>query len=309
MRKYNAETRGKLLRVQDKIGFAPPTQIIPNIIPPQVDKRTKKSRQVLKTFEIRPSFETRKYNIETETVDGYMKTLNMIHKRFADGKRITDTVQSKIRSILTSSHTVASAPEIEIEMPYISPENVDEFIKTMRAKHPNNSTYKTYITPFTSLTSHIASLRDSYQKLTRVAKEANEAVEENRKKNEIAEEDKGKVIDLSDRSVLLKNMTLLKNLRDRIIYGLYTLMPARRLETRELVITYKTDVKKLMNNNYVIMSNPMKVVWNSYKTYKEYGQQVYTVPKELADVFELYVQTYNLHLRVVEAVGKVNSTA
>jgi Tfp pilus assembly protein PilP len=71
MREYNAENRAKLVRVQDKIGFVPPRAEIPNIEPPNVDKRTKKGKQALRAFQIQPSFANRKFALESNTIDTY----------------------------------------------------------------------------------------------------------------------------------------------------------------------------------------------------------------------------------------------
>jgi integrase len=296
MREYNAENRAKLVRVQDKIGFVPPRAEIPNIEPPNVDKRTKKGKQALRAFQIQPSFANRKFALESNTIDTYVKNITKNHKRFGDKKSLPENIKNKVRTLLNGSDSIKSSPEIEGEMPYLSTKNIDDFIREMRTLYPNDNTYKTNLTPFTSLTSHIENLRDSYQKLTRISKEINEIVEEKRKLNVVDEQDEGKIIDLSDRDELIANMLELKNLRDRIIYGLYTLMPARRLETRLLKITREKNVKNLtsLDDNYVIVSKPMKVVYNNYKTYKEYGQQVFEVPKELAEVIETYINVYKL---------------
>jgi hypothetical protein len=144
------------------------------------------------------------------------------------------------------------------------------------------------------LTSHLVNLQDSYQKFTRTAIKTNQSVEETRKQNIIKEGDEDKVIDL-DKETVLKNIDKLDKLQDKLIYGFYTLMPARRVEdVSVLILTYETNTKKLQENNYIIAKKPMRVVYNDYKTDKAYGQQVFDIPLELEKLLDAYIKDNSL---------------
>ena len=85
-----------------------------------------------------------------------------------------------------------------------------------------------------------------------------------------------KIIDLSNRKVLLENIDKLKNMTDKLIYASNVLIPPRRLENRFIRITDETDTDKLKDaDNYLIVKGSMKwkLVYNEYKTAGRLGQQ------------------------------------
>ena len=122
----------------------------------------------------------------------------------------------------------------------------------------------------------------------------NEAIQEKRKKNELDEKDEGKLIDL-DRTTVLSNLqNKLDKIDDKLIYSIYTLLPARRLEWRLMKLTTEKNVKKLEDpvNNYLILlpNNIYKLVFNNYKTYKTFGQQVFDIDDaELSKIISDYI--------------------
>ena len=67
-----------------------------------------------------------------------------------------------------------------------------------------------------------------------------------------------------------------------MIYGLYTLFPARRLEWRLVKLTKETNLDKLDDNLYhlIIKPNSKEVVFNEYKTKKKYKQQKFDIPND-----------------------------
>ena len=79
------------------------------------------------------------------------------------------------------------------------------------------------------------------------------------------EADYNKIIDL-DKTSTLSNITKLKKIDDVLIYALYTLQPARRLDYRYVKITTETDKNKLNDpstNYLIISSDPNKFVFNN----------------------------------------------
>jgi len=119
----------------------------------------------------------------------------------------------------------------------------------------------------------------------------NDQIQEKRKHNKIEEGDEAKIINL-DKQEILNNLKKLSNIKDRLIYALYCLFPARREEWRLAKLTTETNENKLkdINNNYLILSNPKRIIFNSYKTYKKYGQQVFNIDdKELNKIIDEYI--------------------
>ncbi len=57
--------------------------------------------------------------------------------------------------------------------------------------------------------------------------------------------------DLRDENkyIILKNINSLSNIKDRLIFAVFTLQPARRLDWREVVWTTETNKKELEWDN------------------------------------------------------------
>jgi len=83
-----------------------------------------------------------------------------------------------------------------------------------------------------------------------------------------------------------------------LIYGLYTLFPARRLEWRLVKLTKETNLSKLNDNyNYLIIKpNSKEVVFNEYKTKKKYKQQKFDIPKDLNQILNDYISSNQLQV-------------
>ncbi len=100
-----------------------------------------------------------------------------------------------------------------------------------------------------------------------------------RDENKLEDHEKDKIIDL-DRNVILKNLNILSNIKDRLIYAMYTLQPARRLDRRHTVMTRETDEKKLEDAKLIFSSispKGRKAIFNNYKTDIKYGQPVFSI--------------------------------
>ena len=88
-------------------------------------------------------------------------------------------------------------------------------------------------------------------------------------------------------------------MKDKLIYGLYCLFPARREEWRFTNLTNETNEEKLKHpvNNYLILSNPKRIIFNNYKTYKTYGQQDFIIDdKDLNDIIDDYISSNKLKI-------------
>ena len=79
-----------------------------------------------------------------------------------------------------------------------------------------------------------------------------------------------------------------------MIYALYTLFPARRLDYRNMKLTTETNVDMLNDFNYLILSSPKIFVFNDYKTYATYGKQVFKIPDDLDMIINQYITAKKL---------------
>jgi hypothetical protein len=122
-------------------------------------------------------------------------------------------------------------------------------------------------------------------------------VQEKREDNELDETEQGKIISLNKTEVL-SNIEKLESIDDKLLYGLYTLTPSRRLDYRTMIITNETDISKLNELNYLVLNKEgmknKKFVFNDYKTSKTYGKQVFTIPTELDNIIDTYLKTKGL---------------
>jgi len=77
----------------------------------------------------------------------------------------------------------------------------------------------------------------------------------------------------------------IKTMRDLVILAFYTLIPPRRIQD---YIDFKIkDINKEKDNYWD--KEKHELVFNSYKTAKNYGQQRVDAPKELEDIFERWI--------------------
>ena len=81
--------------------------------------------------------------------------------------------------------------------------------------------------------------------------------------------------------------------KDKLIFAIYTLHPARRLDWRHVVLTTETDKKELEDDNLNFLSitpKEKKVIFNNYKTDIKYGQQVFKLTDpELNKIIDSYI--------------------
>ena len=185
-------------------------------------------------------------------------------------------VKAEIRKLLNDNPNL-NEPLILNEMTYIN-NDIDQTIAKIREHYKTDNTFKAYINILAVITSHFKTLdKQIYQTLTKTNIFVNKQVQEVRENNELNEEDFKKIIDL-DRTTILSNIPKLKRIDDILLYALYTLFPARRCDWRNVKITVETDTEKLKDDstNFLIIStSPFQVVFNDYKTYKKYGQQIF----------------------------------
>jgi hypothetical protein len=81
--------------------------------------------------------------------------------------------------------------------------------------------------------------------------------------------------------------------RDRLLGELYTAMPPRRLEDYQLmrVVQEEGDAK---SNWLVVGENPLKFVFNVYKTAKEYGRTVLVVNRTVRRAIKAYLDQHDV---------------
>lgn len=290
---YYQMTKEKLKEIRKKIEKEPLNINIDEIISvPKLDKRTRRGKKNRESSEIIPRFQTRKEKLEYSSITNYLKNINVINKLF-NKRNLPAEVKAELKKLFNDNPDLDEELILN-ELTYVSNDaNIKDTINILRSHYKNDNSFKTYLTVLTVITGHLKTLHKSiHQTLSKVGIFTNEKVQQIREKGELNEEEKKKLINL-DETEILSNLEKLKKLDDILIYALYTLQPARRLEYRNMKITNEIDLDKLndLATNFIIVRRkPYKFVFNDYKTYKQYGQQVIDVRNPiLNDIIDKYI--------------------
>lgn len=298
MRKYNASVKETYMTVQEKLNKQNvqnqplKTVQIPNIEVPKVDRRTRKGQRVLDEFEIRPSYQIRrdKGALSGGTTKQYIQNINLVQKDLL-GKELRTVMKAQILKLLnnTKNEDAAVRSAIVSELSYLK--DVDAAIKKLRELHQNDSTFKSRLQAIVAVTSRIPDMREQYQKLTKTAIEVNNTYEAGRADNILAAEDEGKIINI-DFNTALENIQKLNTAREKLLYAIYTLIPARRVKDYYLLkVTNDKPLSELDDDyNYIMIGDTMKLVFNNYKTKSKMKQQVFDIPTELQLLFSNHIR-------------------
>ena len=293
---YYETKREKINLIKRKIRTEPININIDEITDlPIIDRRTRRGKKQAKTIDIKPRYETREEPLEYSTIDDYISKANIINKLF-NKRNLPAEVKAELRKLLNDNKNINEDLILD-EMNYIN-NNIDITIDKLRTHYINNNSFKAYINILTVISSHLKTIdKRIYQTLSKVAIYINDMVRDKRKDNVLDVEDHNKIINL-DKTNVFMNIGKLHKIDDILLYSLYTLQPARRLDYRNIKITTETNINKLndTSTNYLIItSNPYKFVFNDYKTYKIYGQQVIPIEdKELIIIIDHYINEKKL---------------
>jgi hypothetical protein len=230
-----------------------------------------------------PSYKTRKTGLSDSTILEYLKKAESLQKIFHK-KNLSDETKLELANLFLDEEFDEEV--ILNEMMFIK-ERVIDIIKKIRSIYINDNSFKSYINALVVITSHLKTIPDNvYQTLTKLAIKTNENVQIKRQDNVLEDKDKDKIISLAKEDVLL-NLAKLKDVEEQLIYALYTLFPARRLDWRNMKI--KENADDTNEGNYIITNN-MQFIFNNYKTFKTYGKQIFDIEdKDLIDVINSYI--------------------
>ena len=293
MKSYNEKKQNKYFLIKKKLlnEEPPKTVLIPSIGDDiKVDRRTKRGKKQI--AEIVPSFQTRKTELKDNTLKSYISKSDIIH-RILTGKSLSPELEEELLKLFTDE--AFDEKFIIDNMDYLN--DIEPTINTIRSNYSNNNSFKSYINVLTVITSHLPLYKDTYQILTKLNININKAVQDIREENKLEDYEKDKIIDL-DRDVILKKLDLLPNIKDKLVFAVYTLQPARRLEWRLVVLTTETDEKELDDpdlNFLSISPKGKKVNFNNYKTDIKYGQQSFKLTDtELNKIIDSYIKIRRL---------------
>lgn len=174
----------------------------------------------------------------------------------------------------------------------------DRFYEYMKKEYPNKTTLKIYIIPFVVLFGYLSNdkyFKKKYEYFNQIIINLNNIYERDRDDNAVSNEDKSKIITDYSEETIMKNMDKLDTPLEKVIYGIYMLMPPRRLEYINMFIT--TNSARLDDDkNYLVLTKrfPSNFVFNDYKTSDTYGSQNITIPTELRKIIYNYISSNKL---------------
>lgn len=197
----------------------------------------------------------------------------------------------------------------------------DNFYHYMQEQYHNKITLKVYLIPYVVLFSYLCNnkyFKKKYKFFNEIIVNLNNDYESIRDENVVSEKDKNKVITDYSEDTIIKNINQLDNLLEKVIYGLYMLLPPRRLEYINMYITTKSS--KIDNNkNYIVLTKrfPSHFIFNNYKTSNTYGSQNLDIPPQLGKIIYNYIKinklksgdkfidfTYNKFIKLTKSVFK-----
>jgi hypothetical protein len=218
--------------------------------------------------------------VKNSTIENYITKIKFMHNDILN-KSINI---KKISNVLLDTYNRKDIEYIINNLNYLEK---DKIITHLYEKYENINTIKSYLIPYAVLCSKIDYYKDNnvHKKLIEHIEKINKTYDDDRDNNSININDKNKLIINYNKDELEKNLELLNNIEDKLIYALYTFIPPRRLEYSNMIIK-ENDINLDNNFNYIIIENndPIKFVFNNYKTNKIFGQQIYNIEDNIKEL-------------------------
>ena len=174
-----------------------------------------------------------------------------------------------------------------------------KFVDGLKLRYPNQNTMKSHLNSIVAIIGRIKEMDREYQLLAPINTGLAKSYSDDRDENTVSVKNNLRIINFTPGNI----KTMLKSISDiqqKSIFSVYTLQPPRRLEDfAAMKITTENDPQKLRNKNfnYIIIdddNNPSQFIYNKYKTYKTFGQQVIDINKDLGDILKQYIKSYKL---------------
>jgi hypothetical protein len=299
MREYNKKQNKKINEIKEKLTpkiTKTPTELIKSVVEvPKVDKRTRRGkRKPTAQPEIKPSYKTRQEPLKLSTIKGYLDKADIIQRIFKN-KSLTPEIKAELKKLLNDNPNINEDLIIN-EMEYLK--NPDLILTTLKEHYPTATSFKTYLNIIVVILSHLETLNNNYQILTKINFNVNKDIQDKRDDNALTPEEREKIIKL-DRTTIIKGLETLKDdKKRRLIFALYTLQAPMRLDYRNMRITNQTNKDLLQDEytNYLITSTkPMKFIFNDYKTSRAYKQKEIEIKDDLLNnIIDEYIKINKL---------------
>ena len=238
-------------------------------------------------------FKRRNKSLMDGTKTQYIKIIRRLHNVYSD--KLNIDLEDVLNKIFSGGIIDARDYKyIKSRMHYMN----STFVDKLKEKYPNNTSLKVNLIPYTTLLSYLSENKFFEKLHTQYSKSIislNKAYENERDDNFLSEEDKNKIITDFSKDTILSNMDKLDDLAEKIVYGLYTLIPPRRLEYLKVyVVPQSFKIKD--EKNYLVLKKkvPEKFVFQDYKTSNSYGRVDIGVPDELKGYIQEYIAKHKV---------------
>lgn len=263
----------------------------------QTDKYKEYSKQYNKDYynknkpDTEPSYVKRKEKgLGEKTKEQYLNIIIRIHKKFSN-KPIVD-LRNVIDGVFTGDKlNTYHYKYIKSKMNYLN----RSFIKRLSEVYENKTSLKVNLIPYTTLLSYLSEdiyfnkLHMIYQKFII---NLNKDYETEKDDNKVSDDDKSKIITDFSEETLLANIGKISGAFAKMLYGLYTLIPPRRLEYREVYLTTNKKIDKDKNYLLIHKKKPTAFIFQDYKTSKTYGAVKVDIPEPLQIIISNYITEY-----------------
>ena len=228
-------------------------------------------------------------NLKNTTIENYITKIKYIHYNISN-KKINI---KKISNMLLNTYNIKDIEYVIKNFNYLENKKIITYLYN---KYENINTIKSYLIPYTVLCSKIDYYNENnvHKNLIENIEKINKTYEEDRDNNSINIEDKNKLIINYDKEELQKQLETLNNIEEQLIFALYTFIPPRRLEYSNMKIE-ENDINLDNNYNYIIIdnNNPIKFVFNNYKTNKVFGKQIYDINDDIKNLINKHILINN----------------
>lgn len=230
-----------------------------------------------------------------KTLNSYINKIIFIHKSITN-KDLNINLMNIFNNTLNNNDIVNIINEL-----YYLNDNI--LINFLFNKYSNYNTIKTYLIPFSILTSNIKYYKedtDIYNKIANIIININKDYENKIDDNFVSKNDISKIIGDFREKILYNKSKLLDNDYEKLIFFLYTLIPPRRLEYSNMIIKINNDKfnEEIYNNldidhNYIIINNNKSYfIFNNYKTSDYFGKQKFNIELNLYKYIKIYIKKY-----------------
>ena len=174
-------------------------------------------------------------------------------------------------------------------------DDTDKVINFIKTKYKNLNTQRTKITMIGAILEEVKTYSEYAKIYKHQAYLLNQEIEKINDRNLLTDKEKKSIMKWTDIKNLWKDDSI--PLNDRILMGIYTVIPPRRIEMADLLTLTATSKDLNSNLNYLyIKGNTAQIIMNKFKTHKFYGKTKISISNkpEFVKLLKQYILENNI---------------